>query len=115
MAASQHEGIGRTQPRLDLAVFVFGQWSNKNGGFHALYDTTFPMTFRQNALGKTHVYKTGIALVGQGQDLTPAQVTFQDLDGDGKPDMIVTLGEQSIAYKNDNDVFRPTPMKEVKP
>ncbi|GHO67595.1 hypothetical protein KSC_064870 [Ktedonobacter sp. SOSP1-52] len=63
---------------------------------------------------KTHVYKTGIALLGSGQDLTPAQVTFKDLDGDGKPDMIVTVGEQSIAYKNENDVFSNTPMKEVK-
>ncbi|EFH90011.1 VCBS repeat-containing protein [Ktedonobacter racemifer] len=61
---------------------------------------------------KTHAYKTGIALLGSSQDLTPAQVTFKDLDGDGKPDMIVTVGEQRIVYKNENGVFSPTPMKE---
>ena len=61
---------------------------------------------------KTHVYKTGIALLGSGQDVTPAQVAFKDLDGDGKPDMIVSVGDQSIAFKNQNDVFSPTPMKE---
>ncbi|GHO53256.1 hypothetical protein [Ktedonobacter robiniae] len=64
---------------------------------------------------KAHVYKTGIALLGSGQDLTPAQVIFKDLDGDGKTDMIVSVGEQSIAFKNQNDVFSPIPMKEVKP
>lgn len=63
---------------------------------------------------KTHVYKTGLALLGSEQGLIPAQVTFKDLDGDGKPDMVVTVGEQSIAYKNENDVFSATPMKEVK-
>ncbi|GHO77459.1 hypothetical protein KSD_52300 [Ktedonobacter sp. SOSP1-85] len=63
---------------------------------------------------KTHVYKTGVALVGRGQDMIPAQVTFRDLDGDGKPDMIVTVGDQSIAFKNQNDVFSSTPMKEVR-
>jgi len=61
---------------------------------------------------KTHVYKTGIALLGSGQDLTLAQLTFKDLDGDGKPDMIVSVGEQSIAFKNENDMFSATPMKE---
>ncbi|GHO67975.1 hypothetical protein KSC_068670 [Ktedonobacter sp. SOSP1-52] len=63
---------------------------------------------------KAYAYKTGIALLGSGQDLTPAQVAFKDLNGDGKPDMIVTVGDQSIAYKNENDVFSSTPMKEVK-
>ncbi|GHO73995.1 hypothetical protein KSD_17660 [Ktedonobacter sp. SOSP1-85] len=63
---------------------------------------------------KAHAYKTGMALLGSGQDLAPAQVIFKDLDGDGKPDMIVMVGEQSIAFKNENDVFSSTPMKEVK-
>ena len=63
--------------------------------------------------GKTHVYKTGIALLGSGQYITPTQVTFKDLDRDGKPDMIVSVGDQSIAFKNENDTFSATPMKEV--
>lgn len=46
--------------------------------------------------------------------MTPAQVAFKDLDGDGKPDMIVTVGEQCIAFRNENDVFSSIPMKEVK-
>ena len=64
---------------------------------------------------KTHLYKTGLNLLGSGQDLTPAEVTFKDLDGDGKPDMIVSVGGQSTAFKNENDTFSATPMKEVKP
>ncbi len=71
LAASQHEGIGRTQPRLDLALFVWGQWSNKNGGFHALYSITFPMTFRQNALA------SAFASGGTGEVSTSCKPTFQ--------------------------------------
>jgi hypothetical protein len=32
-------------------VFVFGQWSDKNGFSHTIYHTTFPITFDGNALG----------------------------------------------------------------
>ncbi|GHO75355.1 hypothetical protein KSD_31260 [Ktedonobacter sp. SOSP1-85] len=63
--------------------------------------------------GKTHLYKTGLNLLGWGQDVTPAEVAFKDLDGDGKPDMIVSVGGQSVAFKNENDTFSATPMKEV--
>ena len=63
--------------------------------------------------GKTHLYKTGLNLLGSGQDVTPAEVAFKDLDGDGKPDMIVSVGGQSVAFKNENDTFSATPMKEV--
>ncbi|GHO76593.1 hypothetical protein KSD_43640 [Ktedonobacter sp. SOSP1-85] len=62
---------------------------------------------------KTHLYKTGLNLLGSGQDVTPAEVAFKDLDGDGKPDMIVSVGGQSIAFKNENNTFSATPMKEV--
>ncbi|GHO55304.1 FG-GAP repeat domain-containing protein [Ktedonobacter robiniae] len=63
---------------------------------------------------KTHIYKTGLNLLGSGQDVTPAQAAFKDLDGDGKPDMIVSVGGQSVAFKNENDTFSAIPMKEVK-
>src|SRR5215467_7185456 len=36
LAATQHKGIRRTQSRLDPALFVFGERSNKNGCSHAL-------------------------------------------------------------------------------
>lgn len=64
--------------------------------------------------GHAHSYKTGIALTGGEPDLNPVQLVFQDIDHDGKPDMIVRVGDQSIAYKNENDVFSSTPMKEIK-
>jgi hypothetical protein len=31
-------------------VFLFGQWSDKNGFSHAFYCTTFPIAFDGNAL-----------------------------------------------------------------
>jgi len=34
LAATHHKGIGRTQSRLDLALVVLGQRSDKNGCSH---------------------------------------------------------------------------------
>ena len=51
LATAQDKGIGRTQSFLDLAVFVFGKRSDKNGWSHTLYCTTFPITFGVYALG----------------------------------------------------------------
>ena len=63
---------------------------------------------------KAHAYKTGIDLLGsEQQDLTPVQLEFKDLDGDGKPDMIVIVGDRHIAYKNEDSTFSPTPLKEA--
>ncbi len=50
LAAAQHKGIGRTQTSLDLALFVFAEWSDKDGWFHTRYDTTLPTTFGGKAL-----------------------------------------------------------------
>src|SRR3989449_726364 len=52
LAAAQHKGIGRTQSCLDLALFVFGERTDKDRFSHVLYDTTFPITFGAIALGE---------------------------------------------------------------
>src|SRR6266568_5738240 len=44
LAATHHKGIGRTQSRLDLVLFVLGERSDKNGCSHTSYCTTFPTT-----------------------------------------------------------------------
>jgi hypothetical protein len=55
----------------------------------------------------------GPTLFGDGQDLTPVTLTFQDLNGDGKPDMIVHLQDQRLAFLNENGKFRPAKPGEV--
>lgn len=56
---------------------------------------------------KAHVYP-GPTLIGDGQDLTPVTLTFKDVNGDGKLDMLVHIGtETTIVYLNDNGTFRP--------
>src|SRR6266704_1076970 len=44
LAATHHKGIGRTQSRLDLVLFVLGERSDKNGCSHTSYCTTLPTT-----------------------------------------------------------------------
>jgi hypothetical protein len=49
----------------------------------------------------------GPTLFGDGQDLTPVTLTFKDVHGDGKPDMLVHVQDQTIVFLNDNGTFRP--------
>jgi hypothetical protein len=53
LAAAQDKGIRRTQSGLDLLPFVLGQRADKNGCFHALYCTTFPIISGGNALAES--------------------------------------------------------------
>ena len=55
---------------------------------------------------KAKIY-AGPILIGQGQDLTPVTLTFKDVNGDGKPDMIVNVGDSHFVYINENGGFRP--------
>lgn len=49
----------------------------------------------------------GPTLFGDGQNLTPVTAEFRDVNGDGKPDMIVHIQDQTLVYINDGTQFRP--------
>lgn len=49
----------------------------------------------------------GPTLFGDGQDLTPVTAEFRDVNGDGKPDMIVHIQDQTLVFINDGTQFRP--------
>lgn len=49
----------------------------------------------------------GPTLFGDGQDLTPVTLSFKDVNGDGKPDMIAHLQDQTFVFLNDGTQFRP--------
>ncbi|HZU67778.1 MAG TPA: hypothetical protein VFA09_10925 [Ktedonobacteraceae bacterium] len=53
-----------------------------------------------------HIY-IGPTLFGDGQDLTPITGEFRDVNGDGKPDMIVHIQDQVLVYINTGTEFRP--------
>jgi hypothetical protein len=46
-------------------------------------------------------------LVTDGYDLIPVTGEFRDVNGDGKPDMIVKIQDQRIVFINTGDGFRP--------
>ena len=52
----------------------------------------------------THIY-TGPILYGDGQDLTPVTGEFKDVHNNGRPEMIVHIGDQQIVYTNDGTSF----------
>ncbi len=53
-------------------------------------------------------------LFGDGEDLTPVTLSFRDVTGDGKLDMLVHIENQTIVFINDNGTFRPAKPGEVK-
>ncbi|MBA2395774.1 MAG: hypothetical protein H0V70_23860 [Ktedonobacteraceae bacterium] len=55
---------------------------------------------------KTHLY-LGPILSGAGADLQPATVSFVDLNGDGYPDMVISIGNGRYVLINDHSAFRP--------
>lgn len=50
---------------------------------------------------------TGPALLGDGGDLIPVIGEFRDVNGDGRPDMLVHIQDQTIVFINDGAKFRP--------
>ncbi|HEV2457379.1 MAG TPA: hypothetical protein VGS80_03370 [Ktedonobacterales bacterium] len=58
---------------------------------------------------------SGPLLVGPGEDLAPVTLSFRDVTGNGKLDMIATIDGTAIVFINDNGGFRPPRPGEVKP
>jgi len=54
----------------------------------------------------------GPTLIGDGQDLQPVTLSFKDVNGDGKPDMLIHIGDQTIVFLNDQGGFRPARQNE---
>ncbi len=50
---------------------------------------------------------TGPYLFGDGEDLTPIKLQVADINGDSKPDLLVTVKNEQLAYINDKGNFRP--------
>jgi hypothetical protein len=57
--------------------------------------------------GEASRAKTYIVPIGPGQALTPVTLTFRDVTGDGKPDMLITFGSAEVVFLNDHGAFRP--------
>jgi hypothetical protein len=55
---------------------------------------------------KAKIY-TGPVLIGQGQDLAAVTLSFKDVNGDGKPDMIVNIQDSRFVFINESGGFRP--------
>jgi hypothetical protein len=44
----------------------------------------------------------GPTLLGDGQDLTPVTLSFEDRNGDGRPDLNIHIGDQVLVFLNDS-------------
>src|SRR5205823_200587 len=48
----------------------------------------------------------GPYLFGGNEDLTPVEVSAQDVNGDGKPDLVVSAKNEQLIYVNDGAAFK---------
>ena len=55
---------------------------------------------------KARIYN-GPPLLGNGQELAPVTLSFKDVNGDGLPDMLVHVQDQTFVLINDHGQFRP--------
>jgi hypothetical protein len=55
---------------------------------------------------RTRIF-TGPILFGDGQDLTPVTGEVRDVNGDGKPDLILHIQDQQMVLLNDGTTFHP--------
>lgn len=55
----------------------------------------------------------GPYLFGQNEDLTVVKLHVEDLNGDGKPDLIAQVKGERLVYINDNGGFRPVTPDEL--
>ncbi|HLG61472.1 MAG TPA: hypothetical protein VKY19_06045 [Ktedonosporobacter sp.] len=51
--------------------------------------------------------------IGPGEDLTPITLQFQDVNHDGRPDMLVQVGATRMIFINAHGTFRPAQPGEV--
>lgn len=47
----------------------------------------------------------GPYLFGEGEDLTPVRAAVEDVNGDGKPDLVLTVKNEELVYSNDGTQF----------
>ena len=59
---------------------------------------------------KAKVY-IGPILMGDGQDLLPVTLSFEDRNGDGKPDLSVHIADQVLVFLNDGKQFIAAPQQ----
>lgn len=55
---------------------------------------------------KARIY-SGPTMFGQEQDLLPVTLSFRDVNGDGRPDMLVWVADSHFVFINENGAFRP--------
>jgi hypothetical protein len=57
---------------------------------------------------------SGPYLFGANEELTPLQLQLQDLDGDGKLDLLLDIRQEQLVYLNRDGAFRlPTPEEQA--
>lgn len=58
---------------------------------------------------------SGPTLLGANQDLTPATLSFQDVNHDQKPDMILNVQGSQFLFINEKGTFVPAPQNQTTP
>ncbi len=106
---TNQDDIHYGRPRTYQTDFVVGHsdGSDKPSHFIAInyHRHVEIIEFPGGDTSKARIYQ-GPDLYGDGQDLAVVTLTFTDVNGDGKVDMIINVGSAHIVFINDNGQFR---------
>jgi hypothetical protein len=99
---------GRPRVERVTAVVGHGDSSAHPSLFFAINDGGQAQVIECPAGDCSHakVYVPPLLIAGD-QGLTPVTLTFKDVNGDGLPDLLIHVGEQTSVYLNDHGAFRP--------
>lgn len=62
-----------------------------------------------NDASKSKIY-LGPTLIGPGEDLTPVTLSFEDVNHDGRPDLVLHVGDATVLFLNQKDgTFKAVP------
>jgi len=87
-----------------------GTTANPDSHFLAenLHNHLLVIEFPGDDLTHARIY-IGPILIGDGQDLTPVTLSFEDVNNDGKPDLVLHVGDSKFIFLNTATGFKVAP------
>jgi hypothetical protein len=107
LAQAEHDTLTYGYPRTYQLDANVGHQGISHFIVENLHGDILVMEIQPSHLAETKVYQ-GPTFKGTGTDLQPATLSFQDVNSDGKADMVISVGNGRYVLINTGNAFRPS-------
>src|SRR5207237_556719 len=104
---AEHDNLTYGTPRTFQVDAHVGHQGTSHFIAENLHGDILVMEVHPSNLAETKVYQ-GPTYSGPGTDSLVATLSFKDVNGDGKPDMVISVGNGRYVLINTGTDFRPT-------